>query len=607
MKYILFFKIDRERSFSVGKRQTAWLMAALLGIHAVCGNAFAAEADTALSENKKTIVRDLEAYDKLEVLALFENGDLEVYSCASEEDLEKRIDTLAGMHDVSVVQPNYSYEAQALSVSDASVSEQWALYNDGSFTIEEEKNRYPVYDDPFGRPAAPGTWHRVVRKTDLVGVLVEVARVKATAGIDINISGAWEKYGNGSHDVIVAMIDTGIDISHEDLTDAIWVNTDEIPGNGIDDDGNGYVDDVNGWNFYHNNNQVFTGDEDSHGTHGAGTIRASIGNGLGIAGIVPGTRVRVMPVKALGGQDGGGSTASLIRAIRYAEDNGASICNLSLTSTTDDRALFQAMAGSTMLFVVAAGNGDSTTGKGVNTDETPFYPAAYDLDNLISVANLTCDGNLHESSNYGASTVDLAAPGAYILSTTPGNTYSYMSGTSMAAPMVTGAAAMVYSYFDGIGLADVKEILLSTVTPLESLSGKTVTGGMLNVGAALEYDINALSRRGFEKGGAAPENGNAPYIEAKSRRSFDGVYLTVRVVDVDGDLDTMLYAEGECSREQFAEGSVGTPFTVSEKDTAMFRIGYTGTYSFYARDRRGNDTVYVVKMANMSDGPGALD
>lgn len=586
-------------------------MAAFLGVHAMCGNAYAAgdaqKHAAAAPRNEKTVVWAPEAYDRLEVLALFANGDLAVYPCSSEEELKNRIDTLSGMNDVTVIQPNYSYEAQALSVNDASASEQWALFNDGSFTIEEEKNRYPVYDDPFGKPAAPGMWHRGFGKTDLVGVLVEVARVKAVAGIDINISGAWEKYGNGSHDTIVAIIDTGIDISHEDLADAIWVNTDEIPGNGIDDDGNGYVDDVNGWNFYHNNNQVFTGDEDSHGTHGAGTIRANSGNGLGIAGIVPGNRVRIMPVKALGGEDGGGSTASLIRAIRYAEDNGASICNLSLTSTTDDQALYQAMASSTMLFVVAAGNGDSVTGKGVNTDETPFYPAAYDLDNLISVANLTCDGNLHGSSNYGAATVDLAAPGTYILSTTPGNTYSYMSGTSMAAPMVAGAAAMVYSYFDGIGLADVKEILLSTVTPLESLSGKTVTGGMLNAGAALEYDINALARRGFAKGGTAPENGNAPYIEAKSRRAFDGVYLTVRIVDIDGDLDTMLYAEGECSREQFTEGTVGTPFTVNEKDTAMFRIGHAGIYSFYARDKRGNDTVYTVKYANMSDGPGALD
>lgn len=497
------------------------------------------------------------------------------------------------------------WRIQGLPVNDASASEQWALYNDGSFTIEEEKNRYPVYDDPFGKPAAPGMWHRGVRRTDLIGVLVEVERVKATAGIDINIQSAWETYGDGSHDVIVAMIDTGINIDHEDLANAIWVNTDEIPGNGIDDDGNGYVDDVNGWNFYDGNNQVFNGDEDSHGTHGAGTIRANANNGIGIAGICPGNRVRIMPVKALGGEDGDGSTSALIRAIRYAEDNGAVICNLSLTSTTNDQALYQAMANSSMLFIVAAGNGDSS-GKGVNIDETPFYPAAYDLDNIITVANITCNGNLHTSSNYGAASVDLAAPGTYILSTTPDNTYSYMSGTSMAAPMVTGAAAMVYSYFDGIGVADVKEILLSTVTPLESLSGKTVTGGMLNVGAALDFDINTLTRSGFQKGGSRPEGGTAPYIEARSSRSYDGMYLTVRVIDIDGDLDVMLYGRGELTAEDFETGAAGEAFQVNSRDMATFRITQAGTYTFYARDRQGNSSVYPVKFANMSEGPGAL-
>ena len=160
----------------------------------------------------------------------------------------------------------------------------------------------------------------------------------------------------------------------------------------------------------------FTGNEDSHGTHGAGTISAGTGNGIGISGIVPGTRVRVMALKALGGNDGGGSTAAVIKAIKYAEDNGAVICNLSLTATTDDKALYEAMKNSGMLFVVAAGNGDPKTGKGVDTDVIPFYPAAYDLDNIISVANLSFDGALSASSNYGKTTVDLAAPGSYILS-----------------------------------------------------------------------------------------------------------------------------------------------------------------------------------------------
>ena len=471
-------------------------------------------------------------------------------------------------------QPSMAYASEKLQMNDPSASEQWAFFNDGSFT-SEEVTKYPVYSDPFGQPS---------ENAELLGTLVEVKKRQAVSGVDINLKQAWETYGNGSHDTIVAMIDTGIDDTHEDLKETLWVNTDEIPENGIDDDGNGYVDDCYGWNFYNNNNQIFTGNEDSHGTHGAGTISAGTGNGIGISGIVPGTRVRVMALKALGGNDGGGSTAAVIKAIKYAEDNGAVICNLSLTSTTDDK-----------------------TGKGVDTDVIPFYPAAYDLDNIISVANLSFDGALSASSNYGKTTVDLAAPGSYILSTTPGNTYGYMSGTSMAAPMVSGAAAMIYSYFDGIGVADVKEILMSTVTPMESLKDVTVSGGMLNVGAALSYDIGSLSRKGFQNGGTRPANGTAPYLEMQTSNRNGGMYLTVRVLDIDGDLDKLFYAKGEHTAGEFANGTVeGTAFTVNEKDMAAFQITEKGTYTFYAVDKNGNGAVKIAKFVSESDGPGAF-
>ena len=123
-------------------------------------------------------------------------------------------------------------------------------------------------------------------------------------------------------------------------------------------------------------------------------------------------------------------------------------------------------------------------------DLSPTYPASYNLDNILSVANLCYDGVLHHTSNYGAASVDLAAPGTHILSTTPGNRYSYMTGTSRAAPMVTAAAAMIYTQFDGITLADVKEILLASFKPLASLTGLVSTGGMLDIGAALAYDTS---------------------------------------------------------------------------------------------------------------------
>lgn len=487
-------------------------------------------------------------------------------------------------------------DGKPLNVNDASAAEQWALFNDGTFSMSEV-NRYPVYTNPFGNPAGD---------SELLGVLVGVKKKQAKAGADINIGEAWDRYGNGNRDAVVAVIDTGIDPGHEDLKDALWVNKGEIPDNGVDDDGNGYVDDVHGWNFYGNNNQIFAGAEDGHGTHGAGTIRAGVGNGVGVAGIVPGNRVSIMALKALGGEDGNGSTASVIKAIRYAEDNGAVICNLSLTSAVNDAALYEAMENSSMLFVVAAGNGNPKTGRGVNTDITPFYPAAYDLDNVISVANLEFDGTLHKTSNYGLESVDLAAPGTYILSTTPGNSYGYMTGTSMAAPMVTGAAAMVYSYFDGISVADVKEILLSTVTPMESLRPAVKTGGMLNVGAALSFDLGKLSGSGFSKGGKRPENGTAPYMEAKQDLRRDGTYLKLRVLDIDGDLDTLLYARGSHTAEEFEDGRAeGIPFHVSEKDISSFRIEGTADYTFYARDKKGNRTVKALHIADMSEGPGA--
>ena len=499
---------------------------------------------------------------------------------------------------VSVFAAVAAAAAVSLQANDVSASEQWAFYNDGSFYLEEEKNQYYVYDDPFGEPAGPGAWN------GWLGIRKTTEQKNAVSGIDINLAEAWEQYGTGTHGTIVAMIDTGVDPDHEDLKGALWVNADEIPDNGIDDDGNGYVDDVNGWNFYGNNNCIFSGEEDSHGTHGAGTILANTGNEKGVCGMVPGNQVKIMPLKMLGGSMGSGSTATLIRAIRYAEENGAMICNLSLATNVDDPVLYEVMKNSCMLFIVAAGNAQSLGESGVNIDESPVYPAAYDLDNMIVVANLTCDGTLNSTSNYGRISVDLAAPGTNILSTAAGNRYGYMTGTSMAAPMVTGTAAMVYSAHDGIGMADVKEILLATVKPLESLSEVTATGGMLDAGAALSYDIRKLTRTGFRNGGNRNEAGSPPIIESRITVRGADPYLVLRVVDVDGDLDTMLFAEGAFSADQMRESAQARPFSVNAQDQATFRISKQGVYTFYARDGAGNETVKLVFSGPEEAGPG---
>ena len=248
--------------------------------------------------------------------------------------------------------------------------------------------------------------------------------------------------------MVVAVIDTGIDINHPDLKDAIWTNEDEIPGDGIDNDGNGYVDDVHGWNFFDGNNELCKGIEDNHGTHAAGTIAAARGNG-GIAGITDNKYVKVMVLKALGTQYGVGEEKAIIEAIRYAEANGASICNLSFGTTEYYPELEKVMRASRMLFVVSAGNGNEK-GIGEDTDQKPDYPSSF--------VSTIADGG-----------------------------YGFMTGTSMSAPMVAGAAAFLYSYRTDLQLSDIRKVLLETARKIPPLEGKLSSNGMLDVYAALNY------------------------------------------------------------------------------------------------------------------------
>ena len=580
----------------------------------------------------------LSDYINKEVLVYYTDGSFTVIQYDSDEALSAGLAALNQDMTVLFTQPNYAYENEALSVNDPLIAQQWALSNDGSF-VPEEENRFPVYSNPFNFPSDSEQWSNPGNYfndyfddyftdyfddyfndffNDFFGDYFGMSYYRtvtgkqsnsAVAGIDINAETAWDLYDGGSREVIIALIDTGVDPSHEDLTGALWVNEDEITDNGIDDDKNGYVDDTNGWNFYRNNNRVYTSSsDDSHGTHGAGTIAATAGNELGISGITDSDSVKIMSLKALGGNSGSGSTASLMEAIRYAEANGASICNLSLAGTSNDRALYQTMADSSMLFIIAAGN------DGANTDRTPCYPASYDLDNIISVANLNYDGTLHSSSNYGATNVDIAAPGSYILSTTPDNSYGYMTGTSMSAPMVSAAAAMLYSHYDSIELMDVKEILLSTATELDSLKGKLTSGGMLNLGAAMEYDIETLPEQSTEssepldnvdtdtsnpettKPDTDNKTGNAPVIETETLTYMGSTYLVVSVTDKDNDLTHTAYASGTLTAEDFKDGTAGTAFSLNRDGSASFLVRNSGSYTFYARDNAGNETVQTIDL-----------
>lgn len=378
----------------------------------------------------------------------------------------------AAMMAGSAALPAYAAGPSRESVpyADSYASYQWAFLNTGELRLVPSHTA--VVDAAIG--AITGS-----------PALSADGTVRSLEGIDMNIVPAWKKYDakSGKRQVIVALIDTGVDITHPELSGSIWTNTGEIPGDGIDNDGNGYIDDVYGWNFYDNNAQVFTGADDNHGTHSAGTIAAAR-NGVGTVGICDPAYVKIMVIKTLGTSSGVGTVSNVVKAIRYAQANGASICNLSFGTMKYSEELYQAIKDSGMLFIVAAGNGDAS-GNGYSIDEQPMYPASFELDNIISVANLRFDGQLDRASNYGVRSVDLAAPGNYILSTITGNDYAYMSGTSMAAPMVTGTAAMLYSCDASLSLMDVRNRILQSARPLESLSGKVATGGMLDAGAAM--------------------------------------------------------------------------------------------------------------------------
>ena len=298
---------------------------------------------------------------------------------------------------------------------------------------------------------------------------------------------AWARNVTCSGAVYVGIIDEGVMLSHPDLAANIGSNPGEIPGNGIDDDGNGLIDDVNGWDFDGNNSSIFDGVGDDHGTHVAGTIGAAGGNGTGVAGVC--WNVKMLNAKFLGSQ--GGTTANAIKAVDYFTDlKSRHALNLVATNNSWGGGGFsQALAdaieranAANILFVAAAGN------SGVNNDASPHYPSSYTNANIIAVASITSTGGLSSFSNYGATTVDIGAPGSGIWSTVPvrskGKTiasYASYSGTSMATPHVTGAAAMYASTHPGATAAQIKAAILGSATPTSSLSGRTVTGGRLNV------------------------------------------------------------------------------------------------------------------------------
>jgi Tol biopolymer transport system component/subtilisin family serine protease len=367
-------------------------------------------------------------------------------------DTSNAIEALRARPDVVYAEPNFIRRATA-TPNDPRYGEMWGLNNTGQ-------------PSTFG--GNPGS-----------------------AGNDIRAEQAWN-ITTGNRSVVVGVIDTGIDINHEDLHDNIWTNPGEVAGNGIDDDGNGFVDDIHGWDFAHNDATVFdyteptfppsasyTGDLDDHGTHVAGTIGAAGNNATGVVGV--NWQVSLMSLKFLT-EDGTGSSADLLNAFAYAKamrqlwessggTKGANIRVLNNSYGGDNFSqaeldAIRALSDAGILFVVAAGN------EGTFNDLFPVYPSNYISPNLISVAASGGGGARAFFSNWGEATVNVTAPGEFILSTTPKNTYKFANGTSMAAPHVSGSAALVCALSPSITMQKLRSVMM--------YSGRT-TWGFLDV------------------------------------------------------------------------------------------------------------------------------
>lgn len=296
---------------------------------------------------------------------------------------------------------------------------------------------------------------------------------------DIAALRAWEKT-QGSNEVVVAVLDTGVDYTHQDLAENMWIRPENVPP--YYDDELGAVDDVHGFDAETNSPDPM--DDNGHGTHVAGIIGAEGDNGEGIAGI--NWKVKILPLKFLG-RGGFGSTKNAIEAINYAIDrkkNGVNIrvINASWGSTQRSQALedaIRAAGDAGILFVAAAGN------NGTDNDRSPHFPSNYDLPNVISVAALDRSDNLANFSNYGLRTVHIAAPGREILSTWLGGDYREASGTSMAAPQVAGVAALILAAEPNMPLPELRRRLLKSVDRIDALKDKVASGGRVNAATAL--------------------------------------------------------------------------------------------------------------------------
>ncbi|MCB0341561.1 MAG: S8 family serine peptidase [Pseudobdellovibrionaceae bacterium] len=351
------------------------------------------------------------------------------------ETLSSGLKTLKENPLVEVVEPNYIYRINRLP-NDPDLTQLWGLLNVGQ----------------------------------------AIGSQKGVEGIDIDAEAAWD-IQTGSKDIVVAVIDTGVDYTNQDLAPNIWVNEAEANGEaGVDDDGNGFIDDVHGYDFANNDGDPL--DDQGHGSHCSGTIGARGDDGFGIVGV--NWQVSIMGVKFLTAS-GSGTLADAVSSIDYATAMGVDIMSNSWGGGGYSEQLADAIQRASdkgILFIAAAGN------DGTNNDNSAHYPSNYEMSNVLSVAAINNRGDLAYFSNYGRETVDIAAPGVDVYSTTPDG-YKSWSGTSMATPHVSGVAALMLAQEPNLSPEQVIERLIATAQPLAALRNRLVSSGFVNAYHAL--------------------------------------------------------------------------------------------------------------------------
>ncbi len=512
------------------------------------------------SEAVKSNAKKKAKLSKLKLKRKLKSTRAEVLEIGQKDDMGAALKELNSSPEVAYAQPNYKLTTRAFP-ADTYFNEQWGLYNNGQ----------------------------------------TVGGQAGLEGVDVNALQAWS-LTQGSQSVVVGVMDTGIDINHPDLHSSIFVNPAEIAGNGVDDDGNGFIDDVNGWDFLNDDKTVYdSGAADVHGTHVAGIIAASA-DSQGIAGVAP--KVRIMPLKFI--NDETGYTSDAIEAIEYAKLMGVKIVNCSWSGYDYNAALLDAMQNTDILFVCAAGN------NGRNSSSMPNYPAGFDIPNVLSVAALDNKGKLASFSNFG-SNVQVAAPGVNILSTLPENSYGYMSGTSMAAPHVTGIAALLKSYRQEMLFVDIAARIKANAVPMQTLEGKVSSGGRADAYAALNnsvlnYSNEAEPNNNWENATAimaGKTNGSIAAIDdvdwfKLSLQEGKPVSIKLKGIPAGNDFDLELYTP-DMSRADYSYN------TKNSQETVGIVPEQSGTYYIRVKPHTfsgAGEQPYVLDMDMYNSIPG---